>query len=261
MITQQIMGIAEMKKIISRDDFEISCKDAAKEMVKDTVLLKKALDVKVEAGHNYSWVRQTRWFGEPCLQLPTDLIALQEVVFREKPDLIIESGVAWGGTTLFLANMLNVIGKGKVLGIDIFLPLDLRDRLNSNLKLKDYFTLLEGSSTDVNTFNQVKKHASNAEKVMVILDSDHTHDHVFAELNLYSELVTTGQYLLVCDTAIAIQPSDPNRIREWNDLNNPKTALDQFLKSKKGSRFQQDHEIDAKLLISNNWGGYLKKIA
>lgn len=247
------------KEIISRDEFEIRTKLAAKKMMEDQALLEKALSVKVQAGHDYLWVHQTRWMGEPCLQLTTDLLAIAEIINRCKPTVIVESGVAWGGTTLFLASTLRNIGGRLVIGIDTFIPDDLEGRILSKQPASDLITLVKGSSTSSSTFSEIVRLISKDDRVMVLLDSDHTHDHVFRELVMYSTIVTSGQYLVCGDTAIEFQPPAPLRPREWGKGNNPHTALKEFLASAEGSEFSVDREIDSKLLISNNWGGYLRR--
>jgi cephalosporin hydroxylase len=249
-----------MKKIESRESFEVLCQNSAEKMFKDLDLLENALDVKVRAGHEYMYVHQTRWMGEPCLQLPSDLIALQEIIFKTKPDFIIECGVAWGGTTLFLASLMKLTGGKKVIGIDIFLPEDLITRIKKHEQVSDMIHLINGSTIEQGTLDKVNSIVNKSDKVMVILDSDHTHDHVLAELKLYSTLVGQGQYLVCSDTAIARQPPAPKRPRAWNSENNPHTALQNFLSSNYGQNFSPDLLIDHKLLMSNNWGGYLVKL-
>jgi len=247
------------KEIITREEFENRTNLAADKMLEDSGLLDAALKVKVRAGHDYLWVHQTRWMGEPCLQLTTDLLAIGEIINETQPTVIVESGVAWGGTTLFLASMLRNNGGRLVIGIDTFIPEDLQDRIMSKKTVSDLITIVHGSSTSNSVAKKVRNLISKEDKVMVILDSDHTHNHVLLELETYAPIVTSGQYLICGDTAIEFQPPAPLRPREWGKGNNPFTALKEFLASSEGMNFYVDKKVDSKLLVSNNWGGYLKK--
>jgi cephalosporin hydroxylase len=123
--------MSNQKKIFTRAEFESLRLRSAEEMTKDTTLHEDALSLKIRAGHKYYWVHQTNWMGEPCLQLPQDLFAFQETIFKSRPDYIIECGVAWGGTMMFLASVLKMMGGKKIIGVDVFIPEDLRARLLS----------------------------------------------------------------------------------------------------------------------------------
>jgi cephalosporin hydroxylase len=246
-----------MSKVnLTREEFEDLRLKAAADMAKDVALRKQALDVKVRAGHEYYWVHQTNWMGEPCLQLPQDMFALQDAIYRAKPQFIIESGVAWGGTTLFHAALLHLLGGKQVIGIDIFIPQDLRERIAAKLPRPGMVHLLEASSTSEETVQKVKDLIGD-EPTMVILDSNHTHDHVLQELRLYAPLVTPGSYLICGDTIIEEQPPAPKRPRPWGVGNSPATALREFLKD--CNDFEVDRTIENKLLLSNMPGGYLRK--
>lgn len=246
------------KQILTRGEFEQLRRENAREMSKDVELKRKALEVKIRAGHEYYWVHQMNWMGEPVLQLPQDLMALQEIIFRTKPDFIIETGVAWGGSLLFYATLLEALGHGSVVGIDTFIPEDLKARIKSHGRISDRISLIQGSSTDPATLENISVMAGKSSKTMVILDSDHTHDHVLAELKLFSPLVRPGFYLICGDTIVEDQPPAPKRPRPWGKGNNPKTALVEFLKS--NDRFEVDSELEDKLLLSNMPGGYLRCI-
>jgi cephalosporin hydroxylase len=243
------------KTLYTREEFETLRRNAAEEMVADQRLTQDALDLKIRAGRYY-WVHQTNWMGEPILQLPQDMFAIQEIVFKTKPDFIIELGVAWGGSLLFYSSLMALLGGKKVIGVDIYMPDDLRERLNSHGTLSDRIVLLNGSSVEEDTVNRIKTMIGNSRKVMVILDSFHTHDHVLKELRLYSPLIGLGHYLICSDTVIEYQPEPDYRDRPWGHGNNPKTALDQFLKE--NNRFVIDRAIDNKLLFTCIPGGYLK---
>jgi len=246
-----------MKKILSRNEFEKVRQNNASRLFKNRKLHKKALQVKVEANNRYYWVSLTNWFGEPCLQLTQDLFAFQEIIYKTRPDIILEIGVAWGGSTLFYLNLCKTLGLKGVVGVDIFIPKDLRQRLIKKKPKNTFLKLIQGSSIDLKTMNQVKK-IVKGKKVFIILDSNHTHDHVLSELNFYSKLMKKGQYLICGDTIIANQPQSKKRPREWNKKNNPMTALKLFLKDNK--QFVIDKKIERKMLITNMPDGYLKKI-
>lgn len=247
------------KEIISREEFQRRRNEAAQAMAEDFSLLERALDVKVQAGHEYLWVHQGSWMGEPCLQLPTDLMAMSEIVFSSRPRYIIECGVAWGGTTLFLASLLALTGGESVIGLDIYVPEDLRERLGSHGNISDLIQLHECSTADQATVDLVNSITGGSDEVLVVLDSHHTHEHVLAELNFFAPLVGVGRYLICGDTAIERQPPAPLRPRPWGRGNNPATALAAYLAQDEHVDFEVDYGIENKLLISNNWGGYLRR--
>jgi cephalosporin hydroxylase len=183
---------------------------------------------------------------------------MQEVIWQVRPDLIIETGIAHGGSLMFYASMLELIGgEGRVLGIDI------EFRGNNRLTIEKHplfkrVTLVEGSSVDEKIAQEVYKCAQGKDRVLVALDSNHTHEHVLKELELYSCLVTKGSYLVVFDTVIEDMPADAFPDRPWSKGNNPKTAVWEFLKT--NDRFAVDKEIENKLLITVAPDGYLKCI-
>jgi cephalosporin hydroxylase len=194
----------------------------------------------------------------PIIQFPQDIIALQEIFWTVKPAAIVETGVARGGSIIFHASMLKMMGiSGRVIGIDI----DIRDHNKAQIvahPMSDTITMIEGDSTDPAIIEMVKTHLVGQSPVVVILDSNHTADHVYQELTLYSELVTKGSYLIVFDTIIEGMPEDFSDDRPWAPGNSPQTALEKFLLHNK--RFQVDSEISDKLLISVAPNGYLKCI-
>jgi cephalosporin hydroxylase len=200
------------KKLYTRQEFEEVRRNAAREMMADRDLVSDALDVKVRAGR-YFWVHQTTWLGEPILQLPQDMFAIQEIVFKSRPRCIIELGVAWGGSLLFYSSLMQLLGGEHVIGVDIYVPQDLRERLNTHGPISDRITLLEGSSVDEETLGRIRNIIGSSRDVMVILDSHHAHDHVLRELRLYSPLIGKGHYLVCSDTVIEYQP--PADYRPW----------------------------------------------
>ena len=208
--------------------------------------------------HEYSY--HFRWLGVPIIQFPQDIVGLQEIIWKIKPELIIETGIARGGSLIFSASMLQLIGKGSVVGVDI----DIRKE-NKAIILKHplykRIKMIEGSSIDQSIINKVNRIAKNKKNILVILDSNHTHDHVLSELNAYSKLVKKGSYVIVFDTIISDIPNKYSKKLmngNWNKKDNPKTAVHEFLKENK--RFEIDHEVENKLLITVAPDGFLKCI-
>jgi cephalosporin hydroxylase len=196
------------------------------------------------------------WLGRPIIQFPQDIIAMQEIIWQVKPDLIIETGIAHGGSLILSASLLEFIGEeGRVLGIDI----DIRRHNRVEIEKHPMYRridMIEGSSIDEKIAEQVYEIAKGKKRVMVFLDSMHTHDHVLREIELYSPLVTKGSYLVVFDTIIEDMPDDFFPDRPWGKGNNPKTAVWEFLK--KNDRFEIDKNMEYKLLITVAPDGFLK---
>ncbi|MFC1515418.1 cephalosporin hydroxylase family protein [Thermodesulfobacteriota bacterium] len=196
------------------------------------------------------------WLGRPIIQIPQDILAMQEIIWRVKPDLIIETGIAHGGSTIFHASMLELIGgNGVVLGIDIEIRDHNREEIEKHVMYKR-IEMLEGSSTDEDIVNKVYRFAEKYNRILVVLDSNHTHEHVLSELELYSPLVQAGSYVIVFDTMIEDMPENTFPDKPWDKGNNPKTAVGEFIK--KNRRFVIDEDINAKLLLSVAPDGYLK---
>jgi len=247
----------QAKTIVTKEEFLQINEQAAREMSLDKELQDKALDVLVEADR-HRWIHQTTWFGEPLLNLPQDMFAIQDIIWRTRPEFIIEVGVAWGGGMLFEATLLEMLGGQKVIGIDIFIPPDLRQRLSSHGKLSERLVLIEGSSIAAETLDQVKALLGGSRKVLVILDSYHTHEHVLNELRSYAPFVGKGQYLICGDTVVERIPAQLHRSRPWGPGNNPATAVKEFLSET--DRFVVDEKIDQRLLLSCHPGGYLQAV-
>ncbi len=198
------------------------------------------------------------WMGRPIIQYPQDMIAMQEIIWDIKPDLIIEAGIAHGGSLIYYASLLELIGNGEVLGIDIDIREHNRKEIE-NHKMFKRIKMISGSSIDETTIEEVKKYAESKKKILVSLDSNHTHDHVLKELELYSPLVSPGSYIVVFDTIVEDLPEGYfSQSRPWGIGNNPKTAVQEFLQNNR--QFVIDEMIDNKLLISVAPGGYLKRI-
>ncbi len=206
--------------------------------------------------HKYTY--NFSWLGRPIIQTPQDVIAMQEIIWRTRPDLVIETGIAHGGSLVFYASMLELLGHdGKVLGIDTDIRVHNRVEIESHA-MAPRIHMIQGSSTDESVFQQVQERARGRRRVMVVLDSNHTHEHVLRELRLYSPLVTTGCYLVVFDTLLEDLPDDLIRDRPWGKGNNPKTAVHEFLRT--SDRFEVDKSIEHKLLITVAPDGFLRCI-
>lgn len=238
-----------------RIEFELMKRQQASGMAADVEIKAQARDLLV-AADRHGWSYQWTWLGLPIIQLPTDLVAMQEVIWATKPDLIVETGVARGGSLVFFASVLQLLGKGEVLGVDIDIRPHNRAAIEMHPMAKS-ISLIEGSSTSEEVMQQVLDRVTNAQHVMVVLDSNHTHEHVLLELRLYAPLVTPGQYLIVCDTVVEELPYQEHRPRPWRPGNNSATALAAFLEST--NEFEVDKELNDKLLISSSPGGYLRR--
>jgi len=207
---------------------------------------------KAQYSYNFSWM------GRPIIQYPQDMIAMQEIIWEVKPDLIIETGIAHGGSLIYYASLLELIGNGEVLGIDIDIRHHNRKEIEKHRMYKR-IKMIEGSSISDEVADKVKNETIGKKSVLVSLDSNHTHEHVLQELKLYSPLVTLGSYIVVFDTIVENLPEGYfSQKRPWGISNNPKTAVDEFLKT--NDKFDVDHAIDNKLLISVAPGGYLKRV-
>jgi cephalosporin hydroxylase len=246
-----------MKKIFSRKEFNNHLNKSSKMMFKDKKLKNEALNLITKADQ-YNWIHQTKWFGEPIINTPEDMFILQEIIYKTRPEFIIELGVAWGGQLLFFSTLMEILGGKKIIGVDIYIPSHVKKKILSKRKLSKRIKLIEGSSVDEKIFNKIKKIIGNSKKVLLILDSDHTHNHVLKELNLYQQFVMKGQYMVCADTLIEWIPKNKKRPRNWGPGNNPMTALNEFFK--KNDRFVVDDEIENKLLLSCNYRGYLKAV-
>lgn len=233
---------SERKEEIKKQGKNIKINELAHEFLKESVLTKYS--------YNFSWM------GRPIIQYPQDMIAMQEIIYEIKPDLIIETGIAHGGSLIYYASLLELIGKGEVLGIDI----DIREHNKEEIEkhfLSKRIKMIQGSSISSEVVEKVKKETEGKKVVMVLLDSNHTHDHVYKELMLYSGFVTEGSYLVVFDTLIEDMPKGFYSDRSWDKGDNPKTAIFEFLKTH--DNFKINTEFDDKLLISVANSGYLIK--
>lgn len=206
----------------------------------------------------YKYAYNFTWFGRPIIQLPSDVMAMQTLLLHHTPDLVIETGVAHGGSLIMYASMMQLVGRGRVLGIDIDIRAHNRRAIEAH-PLASRISLIQGSSTDPKVVAQAAEMAKGAKTVFVCLDSNHTDEHVYNELLAYSGLVTPGGYLIVFDTAIEDQPAEECGDRPWRPGNSPKTAVHRFLKQNAG--FEIDRDLEARLLVSVAPDGYLRKKA
>ena len=214
------------------------------------------------------------WLGRPIIQYPDDMVAIQELIWKVKPTLVIETGIAHGGSLVLSASMLAMLdyceaveagstldprkSRRKVVGIDI----DIRSHNRSAIEahpLAGLISMVEGSSVDRHVIDEVHQLAAGHETVMVFMDSNHTHEHVLGELNAYAHLVTKGSYCVVFDTFVEDMPPKYFPDRPWDKCDSPKTAVREYVKSH--SEFEIDKSIDNKLLISVAPDGYLLRIS
>ena len=249
----------EVKGRIDANDRNIQLIDAAHQFAKESLLAKYS--------YNYSSL------GRPIIQYPQDMVAMQELIWQTKPDLIIETGIAHGGSLIMSASMLALLdmceaiesgvtldptlSRRKVLAIDIDIRAHNREAIEAH-PMSSRIKMIEGSSISLEVIDQVHRVASGYERVLVCLDSMHTHDHVLAELEAYAPLVTPGSYCVVFDTIIEDMPDNKFTDRPWGVGNNPKTAVWEYLKTH--PEFEIDKSIQSKLLITVAPDGFLKRI-
>lgn len=235
--------------------FEAECEAEIRAQGQDPKVVGLARDFFNEsARHKYSY--HFSWMGRPIIQLPQDMMAMQEIVWQVKPDLIIECGIAHGGSILYYASLLELQGHGEVLGIDRDIRAHNREAIESHPMYKRV-SMIEGSSVDPQVVAQVKA-AAEGKKVIVVLDSNHTHDHVLAELEAYAPLVAVGSYCVVMDTVVEDMPADAFPDRPWGPGDNPKTAVWAYLKE--NPAFEIDYQVQNKLMITVAPDGYLRRV-
>ena len=230
-------------------------KEAIEAMANDPAIRSKAIALINEtAAYKYSY--NFTWLGLPIIQLPQDIVAIQEIIWTTKPNVIIETGVAHGGSLILSASILELLrSDGQVIGVDV----DIREHNRVEIEkhpLSKRITLIEGSSVDARVIEQVKEIINGKQSVMVMLDSNHTHEHVLEELRLYSPMVTRGCYLVVLDTIVEDMTDDSFHDRPWGAGNNPKTAVREFLQE--NGRFAIDKELENRLLLTVAPDGYLQ---
>ena len=223
--------------------------------------------------NSYEYSYHYDWLSRPIIQYPQDIMAVQELIWRVKPDLIIETGIAHGGSLILSASLLAMLDyceavetrtkldplatHRRVVGIDIDIRPHNREAIEAH-PMSGYIDMIQGSSIAPDVIAQVRKIVKDYERVLVCLDSNHTHDHVMAELKAYAPLTSKASYCVVFDTIIEDLPDETFPDRPWGKGNNPKTAVWEFLKGH--PEFEIDKHIDHKLLISCAPDGYLKRV-
>ena len=206
--------------------------------------------------HKYAY--NFTWMGRPIIQFPQDMIAMQEIIWQVRPRVIVEAGIAHGGSLIYYASLLELLGgDGRVVGVDIDIRAHNRAEIDAH-PMRKRIDLVQGSSIDPATADQVRALAEGRGPALVILDSNHTHAHVLEELRLYSPLVKKGSYLVVFDTIIEDMPEEFFADRPWGRGDNPKTAVWEFLRQ--NDRFEIDSDIEHKLLLTVAPDGWLRCI-
>lgn len=234
--------------------FEAECAERARAMAEDDALRDLSREWLMAATpHRYAY--NFRWLGRPIIQFPQDVLVTQEIIWNDRPDLVIETGIAHGGSILCWASIMELAGiDGRVVGVDVEIRPHNRAAIEAH-PMARRVTLVEGSSTDEDTVDRVRAIAEEHERVMVVLDAHHSHAHVLGELERYGPLVTAGCHLVVCDTVIEDLPAGFLDDARWDVGDNPKTAVRAFLETT--DRFTVDRAIEDKLMISSSLGGYL----
>lgn len=266
------------------EQFKRECIEETANLGSDEALARLSLDwIKSANARKYSY--HFEWLGRPIIQYPQDMVAMQELIWEVKPDLIIETGIAHGGSLILSASMLALLdytdavesgqpldpnaSRRRVLGIDI----DIRSHNRAAIEahpMAHKIDMIQGSSVDPEIIAQVRERAKGYERILVCLDSNHTHDHVLAELEAYAPLVSKESYCLVFDTIIEDMPAEMFPDRPWGPGDNPKTAVLEYLKrlhiedrkAEDGDtlNFEIDKMIEHKLLVTVAPDGYLKRI-
>ena len=255
------------------EDFLIARGGAINDLGNDLSLKELAVRfVRDSAKHRYSY--NFDWMGRPIIQVPQDIVSMQELIWRVKPDLIIETGIAHGGSLVMSASMLALLDYSdavlkkmtfdpckstrKVIGIDIDIRAHNRIAIEQH-PMSHLIQMIQGSSIRPEIVQEVRHLARDYNRVLVCLDSNHTHEHVLEELQAYAPLTSLGSYCIVFDTIIEDMPSTMFPDRPWGIGDNPKTAVKEYLSSH--PEFEIDEDIQNKLLISVAPNGYLKRVS
>lgn len=253
--------------------FKDECLSEVSKQKDDLLLMELTRDWMNQANKfNYSY--HFEWLGRPIIQYPPDIVAVQELIWSVKPDLIIETGIAHGGSIILSSSMLALLDycdaiennevlnpkkpHRQVIGVDIDIRSHNRVAIE-NHPMSNRIHMIQGSSLDEDVIEQVRKYAEQSKCIMVFLDSMHTHDHVHKELEAYAPLVSPGSYCVVFDTIIEHFPKGTFSNRPWEKGNNPKTAVWQWLKTH--PEFEIDKNIHDKLLITVAPDGYLRRLS
>lgn len=247
---------------MSYEQFKKECKEEIRKQGMDDEFRVRSSEW-IERAQQSRYSYHFEWLGRPIIQYPQDIVALQEIIWTIKPNVIVETGIAHGGSLIFSASMLELNAAcggpadAKVLGVDIEIREHNRKAIEAHPMYKR-IQMFEGSSVDAEIVKKVRDCVQGKDRVLVFLDSMHTHDHVLAELEAYAPLVTLGSYCVVLDTLIEDLPEDMFGDRPWGPGNNPKTAVQSYLKGH--PEFEISDAIEDKLMISVAPSGYLKRV-
>lgn len=242
-----------------RKEFEDHRTTQSLAMGADRQVFQHSIDMMLDLDrfdYSYLW----SWMGVPIIQMPADVMATQEVIWNTKPDIIIETGVARGGSVLFMASLLEIIGKGKVIGVDIDIRAHNRESIEKH-PMSKRVELVEGSSTSEETVAKVRALIPAGASVMLVLDSDHSRAHVLGELRALAPLVTKGCYLVVADTMVGHlteENAPKRRSKIWFNGDEPLSAMKDYMAE--NDAFEVDPVINGKLVLSSSPGGYLRRV-
>ena len=240
-------------KVFDRAEFEKEKETEIKKAISDPEFLRKSKDFLIH-GDRYKYGYYWTWLGLPIIQMPEDIVLTQEILWESKPDFVIEAGIAWGGSLAMYAAFQEIQGFGQVIGIDVTIPAHNREAI-MNTPVSKRITLLESSSSDQVTFEKVSKLIPKESNILLVLDSNHTHEHVLAELRLWSPLLQQGNYIIVSDTIVESIPEQKHRPRPWGPGNNPMTGMKEFLSE--NDRFSSSNKFTDRAFASFNPSGYL----
>jgi cephalosporin hydroxylase len=240
-----------------RKEFEDERSRQSRAMGRDVDVFQQSLKL-ITALDAYDYSYLWSWMGVPIIQMPADVMATQEVIWATKPDVIIETGVARGGSVLFMASLLEILGKGKVIGVDIDIRAHNREAIQTH-PMSKRVVLVEGGSVDEGTLARVRAEIPDGASVMVVLDSDHSRKHVLAECRAYGPMVTPGCYMVVADTLVGhvTEENAPRkRSKVWFKGDEPLSALQDYMAET--NRFEVDEALNGKLVMSSSPGGYVR---
>jgi len=243
--------------VFDREAFEIERAKELDNALADKDLIKLGRDFLARADthkYGYYW----NWMGLPILQMPEDIALTQEILWETKPDFVIEAGIAWGGSLAMYAAFQELQGFGRVIGIDVTIPDHNREAIMS-VPVSHRIELIQGSSIDSEVFNVISSKIPAGSNILLVLDSNHTHEQVLAELKLWSPLLQKGNYIIVSDTIVEVIPTQTHRPRPWGHGNNPMTGMLEFLRE--NHRFSAENVYSKRTFSSFNPSGYLECIA
>jgi cephalosporin hydroxylase len=237
-------------------EFEKEVQDNIERQGQDVAFARLSRDWTIRSSE-LRYTYNFKWMGLPIIQLPQDIVAMQELIWSTQPDVLVETGVARGGSAVFYASLMELIGKGKVVSVELDLHDSNRSALD-NHPMRKRIEILDGNAIANDTAARVQAHIRPGDTVLVCLDSNHTHDHVLRELQLYAPMVSVGSYLVVFDTVVEVLPEPKDKTRPWGKGNNPWTAVQEFLRT--DDRFKILDEYDHKLAVSYAQNGYLQRL-